>query len=306
MPVSIRPNSSAKMIQRVGDRHAGELQHHGMAIRTGGISAGQRGAFAGTGGTSALISRLPALTSAGCRLSAHRVGIDVLRLLDALDVRDVMVRQLAGARERPRDLQEAEAHQVGAERDAQVDDPLRHLEVGRHRVGVRDVPDEGRAERADDAGEHGAGEQAEQHVHLARAGGQPVDHHVDADVDAGAHAVGGAELRHPHEHVDAKLLRPREVDLEQRVLQARDRHAGRVAVDDRDEDQQRRRAHQERDQPLLEVIQELHAPPPGARRPCRRPALDVRRRTNAARRGGGPRRRQRRRSPSYGLKPVSL
>ena len=45
---------------------------------------------------------------------------------------------------------------------------------------------------------------------LARAqrSGEPVDQDVDADVDAGAHAVGGAELRHPHEHVDAQLLRP--------------------------------------------------------------------------------------------------
>jgi len=34
--------------------------------------------------------------------------------------------------ERPRDLQEPVAHQVGAERDAGVDDPLRHLEIGGH------------------------------------------------------------------------------------------------------------------------------------------------------------------------------
>jgi hypothetical protein len=42
----------------------------------------------------------------------QRVGIDVLHRLDALDVRDVVAGQLAGARERPCDLEEAEAHQV--------------------------------------------------------------------------------------------------------------------------------------------------------------------------------------------------
>jgi hypothetical protein len=48
---------------------------------------------------------------------------------------------------------------------------------------------------------------------------QAVDQHVDADVDAGAHTVGGAELGHPHEHDDAQLLRPAEVELQQPVLQ---------------------------------------------------------------------------------------
>ena len=102
---------------------------------------------------------------------------------------------------------------------------------------------------------------------------QPVDQHVDADVDAGAHAVGGAELRHPHEHVDAQLLRPREVDPESAVLYARDRHASDVAVHDRDEDEHRRRAHQERDQPLLEVVEKLAHPTPT--RCCRAPAAAV-------------------------------
>ena len=175
-----------------------------------------------------------------------------------------MVRQLAGARERPRDLQEAEAHQVGAERDAQIYDPLRQLEVRRRRVGVRDVPDEARRERADDAGEQRACAEPEQHVELARIGRQPVDHDVDADVDTGPHAVRCAELCHPHEHVDAKLLRPRQVDLEEPVLHHRDRRTGGVTVGDGDEDQQGGRAHQERDQPLLEVIENLHGSPPAA------------------------------------------
>ena len=48
--------------------------------------------------------------------------------------------------------------------------------------------------------------------------GETIDQHVDADVDAGAHAVGGAELRHPDEHVDAELLRPAQVELDAAVL----------------------------------------------------------------------------------------
>src|SRR5439155_158905 len=182
-------------------------------------------------------------------------------LADAFDVRDVVVRQLAGARERPHDLQEAEAHEIRAEGDAQIHDPLRQLEVGRGRVGMCDVPHEAGRERADDAGEQRPRAEPEQHVELARPGRQPVDHHVDADVDPGAYAVRRAELCHPHEHVDAKLLRPGQVDLEKPVLQQRDGHTSGVAVDDSDEDQQRGRAHRERDQPLLEVVENLHGSP---------------------------------------------
>src|SRR5215208_2174399 len=45
-------------------------------------------------------------------------------------------------------------------------------------------------------------------------------------MDAGAHPVGGAELRHPDEHVDAQLLRPGEVDLVHQGIE--ERHARRV------------------------------------------------------------------------------
>jgi hypothetical protein len=91
-------------------------------------------------------------------------------------------------------------------------------------------PDEVGAQRADDAGEQGAGEQAENHELGARAAGQAVDQHVDADVDAGAHAVGGAELGHPDEHDDAQFLRPAEVERQQPVLQAGNRHPDQVAM----------------------------------------------------------------------------
>ena len=89
---------------------------------------------------------------------------------------------------------------------------------------------------------------------LRGVGLQLVDQHVDADMDAGAHAIGGAELRHPHEHVDAELLRPGQVDLDRRA----DRGTGRraVAMHDRDEDQQRRRRDQAGDQDFLEPIED--------------------------------------------------
>src|SRR5690349_368322 len=227
MPVSIRPTRRAKMIHGLATGTPASFSPTGMPMARIGISPGQRAVL-------------------GCEAGA--------------------MRQLAGAPEAPRNLQEAEAHQVRAERDAEVHDPLRQLEVRRHRIGVRDVPRERCAERADDAGEERAREQAEQHVRLARAGRQAVDHHVDADVDASAHAVRGAELRHPHEHVDAQLLRPGEIELEQRVLEAGNCQSGRVTMRHRHEDQQRRRAHEERDKPFLEMIEQLqHVASPLAR-----------------------------------------
>ena len=77
--------------------------------------------------------------------------------------------------------------------------------------------------------------------------------------------------------------------LEQRVLHARDRQPGGVAVHDRHEDEQRCRAHQERDDPFLETVQELeHAILPRFRtsseHPMRGPAC----------------------AGVHGLKPVSL
>src|SRR5512143_3460939 len=55
IPVSIRPNSSAKMIQALLISTDASLSATGIPISTGGISAGQRGALAGTGGTSVVI-----------------------------------------------------------------------------------------------------------------------------------------------------------------------------------------------------------------------------------------------------------
>ncbi len=58
-----------------------------------------------------------------------------------------------------------------------------------------------------------------------------IDQDVDADMDAGAHAIGRAEFRHPDEHVDAQLLRPGDVNGDQIRIQKR--HAGAEAVNAR-------------------------------------------------------------------------
>ena len=81
--------------------------------------------------------------------------------IDALDMGVVVVRQFAGEEVIPGDLQEAEAHQIGAERNAEIDEPARDLEVGRDLVGMIEPIDELRAHGADDGGEERAAEQAE-------------------------------------------------------------------------------------------------------------------------------------------------
>ena len=62
---------------------------------------------------------------------------------------------------------------------------------------------------------------------------QHVDEDVDADVDARAHAVGRAELAHPHEHVDAQLLGPGEIPGPCVGIERRD--AGGVSLQDGEE-----------------------------------------------------------------------
>jgi hypothetical protein len=128
--------------------------------------------------------------------------------LHALDMALVVMRQMAGPVVGPRDLEEAEAHQARAERDRQIDEPHRRFQIVGLLPGVEHLLHEGGAEGGDHAGEQRAAEQREQDHVLARMFGQAVDEQVDADMDAGAHAIGRAELRHPDEHVDAEFLRP--------------------------------------------------------------------------------------------------
>jgi len=163
------------------------------------------------------------------------------------------VGQLAPPEERPGDLQEAEAHQIRAKRHAEEDDPAWKFQVGRDLAGRVKLDHKLRAHRADDEGEERSGEQAEQHDLGAPLRLQHVDQNVDADVDAGAHAIGGAELRHPDEHVDADLLRPGQVDVVENRIEPGD--ADRVALHDGDENDQSRPRDQGGDEELLEPVE---------------------------------------------------
>src|SRR5256885_12517487 len=64
--------------------------------------------------------------------------------------RRVMMRQVAGSPVRPYHLQEAEAHQIRAERNAGIDQPARQFEIGRNLVGVHQLIDEFGAHGADE------------------------------------------------------------------------------------------------------------------------------------------------------------
>jgi hypothetical protein len=166
----------------------------------------------------------------------------------------VMMRQLAREEVMVSDLQEAEAHQIGARGNAEIDEPARDLEIGRDLVGVHQSDHEFRAHGADHGGEERAAEQPEQHHRIAPGRFELVDHHIDADMDAGAHAIGGAELGDPHEHVDAQFLRPGQVDRKQDGIQ--EGNADEIAVHHREEDDERRQRHQRRDQYLLKSIED--------------------------------------------------
>src|SRR3954462_4050145 len=82
----------------------------------------------------------------GMQIVGHVIRVDVDGRLNALDMRDIVMRQFSGAGEMPGNLQKAKTHEVRAQRDAQVDNPLRNLEIGRRRTGLRDVVRERRAE----------------------------------------------------------------------------------------------------------------------------------------------------------------
>src|SRR5579862_4417462 len=106
---------------------------------------------------------------------------------DAIDFARVMVRQLPGAPEADRDLDEAKAHEIGAERNGEIDDPHRDFEIGRRLIRLRHSEDERGAEAADDSGEYRPGGQSEEDELGAHARWQVVDEHVDADMDPRAH-----------------------------------------------------------------------------------------------------------------------
>src|SRR5262249_8140140 len=92
-------------------------------------------------------------------------------------------------------------------------DPAGQLQIRRDLISRVKLNHELCTHRANHERKKRAAKQAEHHHPLAWAGVQHVDHDVDTDMDARTHAVGSAKLRHPHEHVDAQLLRPCQIDV---------------------------------------------------------------------------------------------
>src|SRR5262245_22347755 len=129
-----------------------------------------------------------------CRSSGgvHGANLGLALVLNAL--RMTMVGQEAGTQKAPGNLEKAKAHEIGAKRYAEIDEPARPLEFRRDLIRV-ELVDIDRAQGSDDAGEQGAAEERKHDDWAAGARFEPVDQHVDPDMDAGAHAEGGAELR---------------------------------------------------------------------------------------------------------------
>src|SRR5204863_5137565 len=120
-------------------------------------------------------------------------------MLKPFDLCVIVARQLTAAAKRKGHLQEAEAHEVRAERHTQVNDPHRHFEVLRRLPDLSDVPHEIGPESANDGRKQRTAVQAEQDYGAPPLDAQHLDEDIDADVDARAHAVGRAEFAHPHE-----------------------------------------------------------------------------------------------------------
>ena len=112
-------------------------------------------------------------------------------------------------------------------------------------------------EVGDDAGEGGAGEQREDDEFVAQPWFHPVDEDVDANMDAGADAVGSAEFGHPHEHDDAEFLGPAKVEFKQPILDHGDGITGGVAMDDGDKYDQDSATHEEGDEHFLKMIEKF-------------------------------------------------
>src|SRR5215213_4428693 len=97
----------------------------------------------------------------------------------------VMVRQVTGAPERECDLQEPETHQIGAERDAKVDEPTRNFEIRGDLIGIHQPDHEFRAHCSDHRGEESPAKQSEQHDYLSPRRPELIDENIDPDVNSG-------------------------------------------------------------------------------------------------------------------------
>ncbi len=189
-------------------------------------------------------------------------GLSRLHLrIQALDVGMFVLGQFTGTVEGPGDLQEAEAHKVGTQGNGQVDDPDRHLQVRGDLGGMGQVPDEGDAEGTDSTGKESPGKESEENELGSHRFLEIVDEHIDADMDAGPHAIGGAKLGHPDEHIDGEFLGPPHVDGKEGVVKAIPfpscRQSEGVAMDNGSEDDQGCGPNEEGDKPFLQVVEDF-------------------------------------------------
>ena len=132
--------------------------------------------------------------------------------------------------------------------------------------------DEAQSKPTDNGSEQGPAGESGQDRAMPPHWRQPIDENIDADVDSRPDSVSRAELRHPHEKIDAKLLCPgqpngqeKEVDGAQRLREPGesllprpdDKPAEmrqRIAMDDRGENHECRRTHQTSDQVFLKPV----------------------------------------------------
>ena len=118
------------------------------------------------------------------------------------------------------------------------------------------LPDEVEAQHGDDCREGCPGQQAEDDELVAQLGLHLIDQDIDAYMNAGSNAVGGAEFCHPDEHDDAQFLGPAEVEAEQPVLHSGNGYPGGVSMGYRHKDDEGGSPHEEGDEQLLKVIQD--------------------------------------------------
>src|SRR5947199_269617 len=109
-------------------------------------------------------------------------------------MRRVMVRQFAGSPVGPHHLQEAEAHQIGAERNASVDHPTTQFEIARTLVAANKTVDEFSVHSAAAGRTERAACQTPQDGHIATEVAETIDQDVDADMAPGPSAICRTEL----------------------------------------------------------------------------------------------------------------
>src|SRR3954454_22464598 len=106
----------------------------------------------------------------------------------------VMMRKFAGAPKCEGDLQKPKAHQIGAERNAEVNQPARNFEIWRDLIGIHQSDHEFRAHRSDHRGKKRTAEQPEQNDHVPPRWLELINENIDPYMDPGSHAISRPEF----------------------------------------------------------------------------------------------------------------